>query len=66
VRGDAPLAQDEHLAADLLDHLELMRTVDDDPSRRGEAQDQAADDERRADIEARARLVEDDDRRIVD
>src|SRR5262249_25016282 len=43
VRRNAPLAQDQHFAADALHHLELVRAVDDDASAGGETLDEAAD-----------------------
>ena len=53
LRGDAPFVQDQHLGADLLDHLEDVRAVDDDPALGREPPHEAAKDERAADVEAR-------------
>src|SRR3954463_3456153 len=65
VRGDPPLAQDQDLGADTLHHLELVRAVDDDPAAGGQPLDQATHHQRRADVQAGARLIEHHDGRVV-
>jgi len=65
VRDDPAIEQDHHVAGDLLDAFEDVRAVDHDLPLRGERLNQAAQDERGGDVEPRVRLVEHDDRRIV-
>ena len=66
LRGDAPFVQDQDLGADLLDHLEDVRAVDDDPPLCRETPHEAAEDERASDVESGTRLVEHDHCRIVE
>ena len=65
VGDDPPGAEDDDARAELLDGLELVRAVKDDPAIGGERPDDGAQDERRADVEAGHRLVENDQLRVV-
>ena len=61
VGDDAAGAQDHHARADLLDRLELVGAVEDDPLFSRQRLDDGAEYQRGRDVEAGHRLVEDDD-----
>ncbi len=58
--------EDQHFLADALDHVEQVRAVDDDLAALSQRVDERAKDQRRADVQPRVRLIEDDDRRVVE
>ena len=65
VSHDLAVVEDDDVGRDPFDALEHVRAVDHHPALGGERLDQAAQHQRRRDVEAGVRLVEDDDLRIV-
>lgn len=61
VGDDAAAVQDDDVRAEALDDLELVRVEEDDLAAAGELLNEAAEDERGADVEAGEGLVEQDE-----
>src|SRR6478672_7538981 len=66
VGHDAAGTQDDDSRAELFDRLELVRTVEDDSPVSRERPHDRPQHQRRADVETRHRLVQDDQPRVVD
>ena len=65
MRDDPAVVENQHVGGDLLDDFEHMRGVDDHPPLGGEPLHQPAQHQRGRDIEPGVRLVQNDDRGIV-